>query len=162
MRVVPKSIPSFIASCSHARQVLGYVRGPGYNRISMRIALAQLNPTVGDLTGNVDRMTRASRDAAARGAEVVVFPELSITGYPPRDLVEKPAFLESCERELDRLARETSDFGLSVICGYVGRSEAETGKRALNRAALIEHGEVVFRQSKMLLPNYDVFDEARY
>ncbi len=92
----------------------------GYNRISMRIALAQLNPTVGDLAGNVDRMTRASRDAAARGAEVVVFPELSLTGYPPRDLVEKPAFLESCERELERLARETADLGLSVICGYVG------------------------------------------
>jgi NAD+ synthase/NAD+ synthase (glutamine-hydrolysing) len=128
----------------------------------MRIALAQLNPTVGDLTGNVDSMTRASRGAAARGAEVVVFPELSLTGYPPRDLVEKPAFLESCERELDRLARDTADLGLSVICGYVGRSEAETGKRALNRAALIERGEVVFRQSKMLLPNYDVFDEARY
>src|SRR5579862_7166863 len=128
----------------------------------MRIALAQLNPTVGDLAGNVDRMTRAARDAAARDAEVVVFPELSITGYPPRDLVEKPAFLESCERELDRLARDTADLGLSVICGYVGRSESETGKRALNRAALIEHGEVVFRQSKMLLPNYDVFDEARY
>src|ERR1700726_2788567 len=82
----------------------------GYNRISMRIALAQLNPTVGALAGNVDRMTRASRDAAARGAEVVVFPELSVTGYPPRDLVEKPAFLEGCERELDRLARETADF----------------------------------------------------
>src|ERR1700722_10540532 len=128
----------------------------------MRIALAQLNPTVGDLAGNVDRMTRASRDAAARGAEAVVFPELSLTGYPPRDLVEKPAFLAGCERELDRLTRETADLGLSVICGYVARSEAETGKRALNRAALIERGEVVFRQSKMLLPNYDVFDEARY
>src|SRR5579863_10042590 len=115
-------------------------RAHGYNRISMRIALAQLNPTVGDLAGNVDRMTRASRDAAARGAEAVVFPELSITGYPPRDLVEKPAFLESCERELDRLAHETADLDLSVICGYVGRSEADTGKRALNRAALIERG----------------------
>ena len=66
----------------------------------MRIALAQLNPTVGDLAGNVDRMTRAARDAAARGAEVVVFPELSLTGYPPRDLVEKPAFLEGCELRL--------------------------------------------------------------
>src|ERR1700681_4436635 len=128
----------------------------------MRIALAQLNPTVGDLAGNVDRMTRAARDAAARGAEVVLFPELSLTGYPPRDLVEKPAFLEGCERELDRLARETADFGLSVICGYVARPEAEPGNRALNRAALIEGGEIVFRQSKMLLPNYDVFDEARY
>jgi NAD+ synthase (glutamine-hydrolysing) len=128
----------------------------------MRIALAQLNPTVGDLSGNVDRMTRASREAAARGAEAVVFPELSITGYPPRDLVEKPSFLESSERELERLARETADLDLSVICGYVARSQAETGKRALNSAALIEHGAVVFRQSKMLLPNYDVFDEARY
>jgi NAD+ synthase (glutamine-hydrolysing) len=128
----------------------------------MRIALAQLNPTVGDLTGNVDRMTRASREAAARGAEAVVFPELSITGYPPRDLVEKPSFLDSSERELERLARETADLDLSVICGYVARSQAETGKRALNSAALIEHGAVVFRQSKMLLPNYDVFDEARY
>ena len=128
----------------------------------MRIALAQLNPTVGDLAGNVDRMTRASRDAAARGAEAVVFPELSLTGYPPRDLVEKPSFIEASERELERLASETRDLDLSVICGYVGRSDAETGKRALNRAALIERGEVVFRQSKMLLPNYDVFDEARY
>jgi len=128
----------------------------------MRIALAQLNATVGDLTGNVDRMTRASREAAARGAEAVVFPELSITGYPPRDLVEKPSFLDSSERELERLARETADLDLSVICGYVARSQAETGKRALNSAALIEHGAVVFRQSKMLLPNYDVFDEARY
>ena len=128
----------------------------------MRIALAQLNPTVGDLTGNVDRMTRAAREAADRGAEAVVFPELSITGYPPRDLVEKPSFLESSERELERLARETADLDLSVICGYVARSQAETGKRALNSAALIERGAVVFRQSKMLLPNYDVFDEARY
>ena len=128
----------------------------------MRIALAQLNPTVGDLAGNVDRMVRASRDASARGAEAVVFPELSLTGYPPRDLVEKPSFIERSEGELDRLARETADLGLSVICGYVGHSESETGKRAMNRAALIESGEIVFRQSKMLLPNYDVFDEARY
>ena len=108
-------------------------------------------------------MTRASRDAAARGAEVVVFPELSLTGYPPRDLVEKPAFLESCERELDRLARETADLGLSVICGYVGRSRSRNRQaRAQQRRRCIERGEIVFRQSKMLLPNYDVFDEARY
>jgi len=121
-----------------------------------------MNPTVGDLAGNVDRMTAAARQAARRGAELVVFPELSITGYPPRDLVEKPSFIEASERELERLASETRGLDLSVICGYVGRSDAETGKRALNRAALIEHGEIVFRQSKMLLPNYDVFDEARY
>ena len=128
----------------------------------MRIALAQINPTVGDLAGNVTLMTRAARDAAAREANVIVFPELSVTGYPPRDLVEKPSFLDASERELARLARETADLKLSVICGYVGRSEAETGKRALNSAAVIEQGSIVFRQNKMLLPTYDVFDEARY
>ncbi len=128
----------------------------------MRIALAQFNPTVGDLAGNVDRMVRSARDAAARGAEAVVFPELSLTGYPPRDLVEKPSFIDASERELERLARETRDLDLSIVSGYVGRSDAETGKRTQNRAALIEHGEIVFRQSKMLLPTYDVFDEARY
>ena len=75
----------------------------------MRIALAQINPTVGDLTGNVNRMTRAARDAAGRGAEAVVFPELSLAGYPPRDLVEKPSFLDASARELERLAAETTD-----------------------------------------------------
>lgn len=128
----------------------------------MRIALAQINPTVGDLAGNVDRMTAAARDAAARGAELVVFPELSITGYPPRDLVEKPSFIDRSERELNRLAQETAGLDLSVICGYVARSRSETGKAAVNAAAVIERGTVVFRQEKMLLPTYDVFDEARY
>ncbi len=128
----------------------------------MRIALAQINPTVGDLSGNADRIARAAREAEARGAEVAVFPELSVTGYPPRDLVEKPSFLDRSERELERLARETADLDLSLVCGYVARSRAETGKRALNSAAVLEHGRVVFRQSKMLLPTYDVFDEARY
>src|SRR5580692_2471802 len=90
-------------------------------KIPMRIALAQINPTVGDLSANVNRMTRAARDAANRGAEAVVFPELSLTGYPPRDLVEKPSFLDGCARELERLAHETADLDLSVICGYVAR-----------------------------------------
>jgi len=128
----------------------------------MRIALAQFNPTVGDLAGNVNRMARAARDAAGRGAEAVVFPELSLAGYPPRDLVEKPSFLEASERQLERLARETADLDVSVICGYVARSHSNTGKRALNSAAVLDRGQIVFRQSKMLLPNYDVFDEARY
>ncbi len=128
----------------------------------MRIALAQINPTIGDLTGNVERMTRRAREASSRGAEVVVFPELSITGYPPRDLVEKISFMEANESALRELAAATAGLNLSVICGYVGRSEAETGKRALNSAAVLDAGKVLFRQSKMLLPNYDVFDEARY
>src|SRR5580693_7255222 len=101
----------------------------------MRIALAQINPTVGDLSGNVNRMTRAARDAAGRGAEAVVFPELSLTGYPPRDLVEKPSFLDASESELERLATETAALDLSVVCGFVARSQAETGKRAMNSLA---------------------------
>jgi NAD+ synthase (glutamine-hydrolysing) len=128
----------------------------------MRVALAQINPTVGDLTGNVDRMARAARDAAGRGADVVVFPELSVTGYPPRDLVEKPSFLRRSETEMERLARETADLDLTVICGYVARSGHDTGKQAQNSAAVIERGKMIFRQNKMLLPTYDVFDEARY
>ncbi len=128
----------------------------------MRIALAQINPTIGDLAGNVERMTRCAREASSRGAEVVVFPELSITGYPPRDLVEKINFIEANETALQELAAATAGLNLSVICGYVGRSQAETGKRAMNSAAVLDAGKVLFRQSKMLLPNYDVFDEARY
>jgi NAD+ synthase/NAD+ synthase (glutamine-hydrolysing) len=87
---------------------------------------------------------------------------LSLAGYPPRDLVEKPSFLDRSEAELERLARETADLDITLVCGYVARSRAETGKRALNSAAVLEGGKLLFQQTKMLLPNYDVFDEARY
>jgi len=128
----------------------------------MRIALAQINTTVGDLSGNVDSMIRAARRAAEARADVVVFPELSVTGYPPWDLVEKPTFVERSERELLRLAAETAKLPLAIIAGYVGASESSTGKRAANRAAVLRGGSILFRQTKMLLPTYDVFDEARY
>src|SRR5579863_4366120 len=123
----------------------------------MRIALAQFNPTIGDLKGNVARMTRFARDAASQSAEAVVFPELSLPGYPPRDLVEKLAFIEANEAALQELAAATASLDLTVICGYVGKSHAETGKRAMNSAAVLGGGQVLFRQSKMLLPTYDVF-----
>jgi NAD+ synthase/NAD+ synthase (glutamine-hydrolysing) len=128
----------------------------------MKIALGQIDTTVGDLTGNVDRMIRAAREAAAAGAEMVVFPELSVTGYPPRDLVEKPTFVERSAQQLGRLAAETASLPLSVVAGYVGPSHASTGKRATNSAAVLGGGNILFRQTKMLLPTYDVFDEARY
>jgi NAD+ synthase (glutamine-hydrolysing) len=128
----------------------------------MKIALAQINTTVGDLTGNVDRMIRAAREAAAAGAQVVVFPELSVTGYPPRDLVEKPTFVERSSQQLERLASGTAALPLAVIAGYVGPSDSKTGKHATNSAAVLSGGSIVFRQTKMLLPTYDVFDEARY
>jgi NAD+ synthase (glutamine-hydrolysing) len=128
----------------------------------MKIALAQINTTVGDLAGNVDRMIRAACDAAAAGAQVVVFPELSVTGYPPRDLVEKPTFVERSTQQLERLAAETARLPLAIIAGYVGPSPSHTGKRATNNAAVLAAGSILFRQTKMLLPTYDVFDEARY
>src|SRR5262245_10033945 len=128
----------------------------------MRIALGQINTTVGDLQGNVDLMMRFARRAVELDADLVVFPELSVTGYPPRDLVEKPSFLERSEYAWQRLAQETAQLDLAIICGYTGRSNAETGKHATNNAAVIQGGRVLFRQTKMLLPTYDVFDEARY
>lgn len=128
----------------------------------MRIALGQINTTVGDLHRNVDRMIAAAREAATRGAEAVVFPELSVNGYPPRDFVEKDSFLQRTEEELSRLASETSGLDITLLCGYTGRAENNTGKKATNSAAVIERGAITFRQHKMLLPTYDVFDEARW
>jgi NAD+ synthase (glutamine-hydrolysing) len=128
----------------------------------MRIALGQINTTVGDLSGNAQRMIDAARRAEKRGAEIVIFPELSLAGYPPRDLVEKESFLDRSAEQLKRLAAATAGLKLAIVCGFVGRSSDESGKRASNSAALIEHGEIVFRQDKMLLPTYDVFDEARH
>ena len=127
----------------------------------MRIALGQINPTVGDLAGNVDLMVRFAREAAAAGAQLVIFPELSVCGYPPRDLVEKPSFLKSTQRELSRLARETAEFHIDMICGFARRSNSPTGKTAANCAAYLSGGEIRFTQQKMLLPTYDVFDESR-
>jgi NAD+ synthase (glutamine-hydrolysing) len=128
----------------------------------MRIALGQINPTVGDLEGNVTQMVHACQDAARAGADLVVFPELSLNGYPPRDLVEKPSFLARTADALERLAAETAGLPLALISGYVGRSEERSGKSSINAAAVIEAGKIIFRQVKMLLPTYDVFDEARY
>ncbi len=126
----------------------------------MRVALGQINTTVGDMGGNVDRMIAFARRAGEAAADVVVFPEMAVTGYPPRDLVEKPSFLAAAEAQLARLAAETR--GLRIICGTVAPSGSSAGKRVLNQAVVLERGEVVFRQVKMLLPTYDVFDEGRY
>lgn len=128
----------------------------------MRVALGQINTTVGDLTGNTARMILAAREAAARQADLVVFPELSVTGYPPRDLVEKTSFVQRSEEQVGRLAAATAGLNLAVICGYVAASSSPSGKRAANCAALLKGGELVFKQTKMLLPTYDVFDEGRY
>ena len=128
----------------------------------MKIAIGQIDTTVGDLAGNADLMIGMARQAAAAGAEVVVFHELALTGYPPRDLLEKPSFFERTAEQERRLAAETAGLDLSIVYGAVAPSAASAGKPAVNLATVIERGAVVFRQAKMLLPTYDVFDEARY
>ena len=95
----------------------------------MKIALGQINTTVGDLSGNVNLMVSAARRAADSCADLIAFPELSITGYPPRDLVEKESFLDRSECELQRLARETAELPIALICGYVGKAPEDAGKR---------------------------------
>jgi NAD+ synthase (glutamine-hydrolysing) len=128
----------------------------------MRIALGQINTTVGDLVGNVDLMVRYAGRAVEGGAELVVFPELSLTGYPPRDLVEKPSFVERAGEQLRRLAAETAGLNITIVSGAIAPSPASSGKSVVNCAVVLTGGEIVFEQNKMLLPTYDVFDEARY
>jgi NAD+ synthase (glutamine-hydrolysing) len=126
---------------------------------SVKIALGQINPTVGDFAGNAARIIEFSRRAQAGGAGLILFPELSVCGYPPRDLVERPSFVAHNRETVERIAAETR--GIAVICGLVTPAGAETGKSVMNSAALLKGGAVAFVQSKMLLPTYDVFDEMR-
>jgi NAD+ synthase/NAD+ synthase (glutamine-hydrolysing) len=127
----------------------------------MRIALCQIDNTVGDLAGNAALILKFARDAEARGAGLAVFPELALTGYPPRDLVEKPSFLDRSEQALQELVEASKALKIGLIVGYVGRAPEGSARRATNSAALIEQGQVLFTQTKMLLPTYDVFDESR-
>lgn len=129
----------------------------------MRIALAQLNPVVGDTEGNLHLFEQTLQQAAAMNPELVVFPELFITGYPPRDLLHCEWFVERVEQARDRAVSMTGRWpGIGVLFGCVGRNPDRTGRRLLNCAVLAGDGRELFRQSKSLLPNYDVFDEARY
>ncbi len=125
----------------------------------MKIGLGQINPTVGDFAGNAAKITEVSTRAKAAGAELVLFPELSICGYPPRDLVERSSFVEHNRAAAEGVARDTR--GIAVICGLVTAADASTGKSVMNSAALLKDGAIAFVQSKMLLPTYDVFDEMR-
>lgn len=127
----------------------------------MRIALAQINTTIGDFAGNRAKICEFTRRAAQKGAKIVVFPELALTGYPPRDLVERPSFVSQAEAELAALAGDCRDLPLALVVGSVAHAEAGRGRNVLNIAAVLEGGREVFRQTKMLLPTYDVFDEGR-
>jgi NAD+ synthase (glutamine-hydrolysing) len=160
----------------HSSPYLGRVKGgPQSSRVSkaarrgplalmaytgvVKIALGQINPTVGDFSGNAAKMIQFARQARDAGAGLIVFPELAVCGYPPRDLVERPSFVARNRETAEKIASETKC--IAVICGLVTPAHAETGKSVMNSAALLRDGGVAFIQSKMLLPTYDVFDEMR-
>jgi NAD+ synthase (glutamine-hydrolysing) len=125
----------------------------------VKIGLGQINPTVGDFSGNAAKIIDYSRRAQLAGAGLILFPELSVCGYPPRDLVERYSFVARNRETVERIASETR--GIAVICGLVTPAHSSTGKSVMNSAALLMEGKVAFVQSKMLLPTYDVFDEMR-
>ena len=126
----------------------------------MRIALCQINPTVGDIAGNAAKHLQFVARAKAAGAALAVFPELSLLGYPPKDLLLKPSFVADNLRAVEALAAEVS--GIDVIVGYADRNPAPVGRPLYNAVALLREGKVASRHFKTLLPTYDVFDESRY
>ena len=128
----------------------------------MKIALAQIDPTIGDFTGNLSKIIDASRRAAAMGARLTVFSELAICGYPPADFLEKPSFLARCRCAVNELAAATSDLPTAVVAGVALPADHPGGKPAVNAAVLVDKGKLVLEQHKRLLPFYDVFDEQRY
>jgi NAD+ synthase (glutamine-hydrolysing) len=125
----------------------------------VKIALGQINPTIGDFAGNAAKIISFAQNAKSEGAGLILFPELSVCGYPPRDLVERASFVVHNRETAEHIAAETR--GIAVICGLVTPADADTGKSVMNSAALLMEGRIAFLQSKMLLPTYDVFDEMR-
>jgi NAD+ synthase (glutamine-hydrolysing) len=126
----------------------------------MKAALAQINTTVGDLAGNEAKILAAYRRGVEAGAEAVVFPELAVTGYPPRDLLLKKSFVAGNLLVLERLAAATGP--VALLTGYVGENHKRPGRELTNSVALLQHGKVAASRAKTLLPTYDVFDEDRY
>ncbi len=126
----------------------------------MRIALAQLNTTVGDIAGNEGLVLEAYRRGVEAQVELVLTPELSLTGYPPRDLLLRESFVRANQAALERLAAAVGEVGL--IVGFVGENPVRPGRPLTNAAALLHRGRVVAIRTKTLLPTYDVFDEDRY
>lgn len=125
-------------------------------KTSLAIAVAQFNPVVGDLSGNVAQIRAAMAAAEADGARVLLTPELSICGYPPEDLLLRPDFYDSCRQAVEALAATTGE--LAVVVGY----PESAGETCYNAAAVLRHGRIVAHYRKQRLPNYEVFDEVRY
>ena len=129
----------------------------------MRITMAQINPVVGDVEGNVSRLADVLPIAVKDRADLVVFPELILTGYPPEDLLEFPGFIEQVKAGLDRVVGVSRSYhDLGIVLGAPAPTGHHEGKPLFNTAFLVHAGKILFRQPKMLLPSYDVFDELRY
>ncbi|MDR2574627.1 MAG: NAD+ synthase [Desulfovibrio sp.] len=128
----------------------------------MRCALLQINPVIGDIAGNFQRIADAFEYALTCGARLCITPELALVGYPPRDFLLYPAFIEEAEKALALLVEKTSGRNCPLVLGTVGRNSTGTGKVLYNQAVGLLNGEILFRYNKRLLPTYDVFDEARY
>ena len=126
----------------------------------MRIALAQINPIVGDVSGNSDKVVDALERGKAESADLVVLPELAVLGYPPKDLLLKPAVIDACTAAVAAIAARCE--GVAAIVGYPDLAEEARGRMLYNAAAFCRDGHVVHRHVKSLLPTYDVFDEHRY
>ena len=129
----------------------------------MKIAAAQLNPTVGDLEGNFRKLADAVQRGAADGADLVVFPELVLTGDPPKDLLERVDFIARVRETVQRICTLSQDHpGTGVLFGAPLRDEENRGGKTYNAALLVSGGRIAGIQHKSLLPTYDVFDETRY
>ena len=126
----------------------------------MRVAIAQINTTVGALSDNTNKILEAYKKGLEAGVDLVVVPELAITGYPPRDLLLKPQFIAQNLAALINLAKQIGETGLVV--GYVDQSQKSPGRPIANAVALLHRGQIVATRHKSLLPTYDVFDEDRY
>ncbi|NLJ11363.1 MAG: NAD+ synthase [Treponema sp.] len=127
----------------------------------MRIAIAQIDSVIGDFDGNIKKVLSFTLQAKERGADLVLFPELALCGYPPMDLLDQDSFTEGSIRALRLLQRQIPE-GIAVGAGYVSRNRSGKGKLLSNNYGIIQNGQVLFEQEKTLLPTYDVFDEARY
>ena len=122
---------------------------------TLRLALAQINTTVGDLEGNTEKIIENLEQAKRKKADIVMFPELAICGYPPEDLLLKPDFIDANRKHLEKLIPHCRD--LTAVIGYV-----ESSDDIYNAAAVIHHGKLFGTYRKYMLPNYGVFDEERY
>jgi NAD+ synthetase len=126
----------------------------------MRVALGQINPTVGDITGNCAKIVEFANRAKNGGAKLAIFPELSVIGYPPKDLLLKPQFIQDNLSAVQRISQQTR--GIDVIVGYAARNEQPIGRPLHNAVAVLRDGKIASTHFKTLLPTYDVFDESRY